>query len=167
MREDYEKRLSEKVIGVFVDELNRRFSDNVYNVFILMSALFLQSERFLDVVLLKPFIDHYILRGVVWSVRGTLSNASPDCKNLLDVLRFIETYRKYYSQLHIAYQIGYTILSSVWCTLSHKSYCIRGITQIGICTHWCKTNKLRFLERFSAQVDRWYSRHACQRFLLK
>ena len=65
MREDYEKRLSEKVIGVFVDELDRRFSDNVYNVFISMSALFLQSERFLDVVLLKPFIDHYILRGVV------------------------------------------------------------------------------------------------------
>ena len=65
MREDYEKRLSEKVIGVFVDERDRRFSDNVYNVFISMSALFLQSERFIDVVLLKPFIDHYILRGVV------------------------------------------------------------------------------------------------------
>ena len=36
-------------------------------------------------------------------------NASPDCKSLLDVLRFIEPYCACYSQLHTAYQIACTI----------------------------------------------------------
>ena len=113
-REDYEKRLFKKVIGVFVDELDRRFSDNVCSVLISMSALFPHSESFLDVALLKQFIDHYKLRGVllrseceVFAVQ--YENAAPDCKSILDVLRFIEPFRECYSQLYTAYQIVCTI----------------------------------------------------------
>ena len=113
-RIDYEEQLFGRVLGVFVGELDRRFSDNVCNVLTSMSALLPQSERFLDVTLLKPFSDHYKLRsGLLKSecevFAAQYENSSPNCRSLLDVLRLIEPHPACYSQLHTAYLIACTI----------------------------------------------------------
>ena len=72
---------------MFVGELDRRFSDYVCNVLTSMSALFPQSERFLDVAMLKPFSDHYKLRsGLLKSecevFAAQYHNSFPNCRSL-------------------------------------------------------------------------------------
>ena len=49
VKADYRTRLFDRIITVFLGELNRRFSGEVCEVLNSMSALFPQSEGFLDV----------------------------------------------------------------------------------------------------------------------
>ena len=61
VKADYRTRLFDRVITVFVGELDRRFSGDVCEVLNSISALFPQSEGFLNVTTLQPFVQHYHL----------------------------------------------------------------------------------------------------------
>ena len=114
MKADYRTCLFDRVITVFVGELDRRFSEDVCEVLNSMSALFPQSEELLNVTTLQPFVEHYHLQlGLLKSecevFAAQYARASLGCETMLDILRFIEPHRACYVQLHTAYQITCTI----------------------------------------------------------
>ena len=90
-RRDYKKKLFNKVVKVFVDELNKRFDGSVCDLLRSMALLIPSSSHFLDIDTLKPFARHYALdERLLESEMDVFSAqyriADPGCKWLLDML---------------------------------------------------------------------------------
>ena len=58
---DYKDRLFDKVVKVFVDELNKRFDFSACEILRSMSSLIPSSSHFLEFDTLKPLATHYTL----------------------------------------------------------------------------------------------------------
>ena len=79
-----------------------------------MVAFFPTSADFLNTDVMCPFVNFYELRSdllksecEVFAVQ--FAKAGTNCKNLLQVLQFLENHKECYTQLHKAYQIACTI----------------------------------------------------------
>ena len=104
----------DKVIKLFVDELEKRFDKTVCDILRAMASLVLQSTHFLDFETLKPFFIHYaldakLLKSEIDVFSAQYKNAEPGCKSLLDVLQFVEPFKTCYAQLYKALVIAVTI----------------------------------------------------------
>ena len=114
VRNDYKERLFDKVIKVFVDELDKRFDRTVCDILRAMASLAPQSSHFLDFEALKPFITHYaldakLLKSEIDVFSAQYRNVEPECKSLLDVLQFVKPFKTCYVQLYKALVIAVTI----------------------------------------------------------
>ena len=111
---DYKEKLFYVVIRSFVQELNRRNSKESCTILTAMAALFPTSPDFLNIEVMRPFVDHYALRSDLLKSEcevfaAQFAKDDKDCKNLLQILAFLETYKDCYTQLYMAYQIACTI----------------------------------------------------------
>ena len=79
-----------------------------------MAALFPTSPDFLNIEVMRPFVNFYELRSDLLESEcevfaALFAKADTECKNLLQVLQFLETRKECYTQLYIAYHIACTI----------------------------------------------------------
>ena len=113
-RRDYKEQVFDKVIKLFVDELEKRFDTTVCDILRAMASLVPQSTHFLDFETLKPFVIHYsldakLLKSEIDVFSAQYKNAEPGCKSLLDVLQFVEPFKTCYAQLYKAIVTAVTI----------------------------------------------------------
>ena len=107
---DCKEKLFDVVIRSFVKELNRRFSSECCTILNAMAAFFPTSADILNTDVIRPFMNFYELRSdllksecEVFAVQ--FAKAGTNCKNLLQVLQFLENHK----ELQKAYQIACTI----------------------------------------------------------
>ena len=91
---DYKEKLFDIVICSFVHELIRRFSSESCTILTAMAALFLTSPDFLNIEVMRPFVNFYELRSDLLKSEcevfaAQFAKADTKCKNFLQVLQFL------------------------------------------------------------------------------
>ena len=90
------------MIRSIVQELNRRFPNESCIILTTMAAIFPTSPDFLNIELMRPFVDHYELRSDLLKsecevFKAQFAKADKDCKNLLQILELLETNKVCYT----------------------------------------------------------------------